>query len=107
VDAFGLIPSSPVVKLGGEEHRLTRSRILVCAPSNAALDEIVLRVLRHGLLDAGGHKITPTIVRAGVAARMHASVSAVTLDVLTKQMAGESADFHEVCAPCPHAACYT
>lgn len=84
----------PVIKLGAS--KLTKSRVLVCAPSNAALDEIVLRVLRHGLRDGQGKKVVPNIVRAGVAARMHSSIKTVTLEALISQQVGESADNREV-----------
>lgn len=38
-------------------------RILLCAPSNGAVDEIVLRLMRDGLLNAEGKKYSPAIVR--------------------------------------------
>lgn len=91
---YGLKNVNPVVKLG--TSRLTKSRVLVCAPSNAALDEIVLRVIRHGLRDGAGNKVVPNIVRAGVAARMHSSIKSVTLEALVSQVVGESADSREV-----------
>lgn len=40
-------------------------RILVCAPSNAAVDEIMLRVAEKGLLMSSGNYATPRIVRVG------------------------------------------
>lgn len=43
----------------------TRVRLLVCAPSNCAVDEIVARVLRLGLVDTDGKVWQPTIVRLG------------------------------------------
>ena len=85
---------NPVVKLG--TSKLTKSRVLVCAPSNAALDEIVLRVLRKGLRDGAGNKVVPNIVRAGVAARMHSSIKTVTLEALVSQIVGEGAGSREV-----------
>ena len=57
--------------------------VLVCAPSNSALDEIVLRLLHDGLLDSGGATYTPSLVRVGV--RPHASVKAVTMDSLVDE----------------------
>ena len=35
----------------------------VCAPSNSALDEIVLRLITDGLTDQDGHTFTPNVVR--------------------------------------------
>lgn len=40
-------------------------RILVCAPSNAATDELLNRVLRERFTDVHGDKYTPTVVRVG------------------------------------------
>jgi hypothetical protein len=96
-NVYGLLPSSLPVVLS--RTRLTKTRILVCAPSNAAVDEIVLRVLRQGLLDGQAQAFVPTIVRAGVAKRTHLSVAKVTLDALVnKALDGREADYQEVCA---------
>ncbi len=43
-------------------------RALVCAPSNSALDEIVMRLLAAGLRGASGEVYRPTVVRTGVQA---------------------------------------
>jgi hypothetical protein len=42
-----------------------RPRILVCAPSNAATDELLHRVLSRRLIDVHGNKYTPHVVRVG------------------------------------------
>jgi hypothetical protein len=39
---------------------------MVCAPSNAAIDEIIKRLLQNGLISDKGDKILPKIVRVGV-----------------------------------------
>ena len=54
-NCFGLTAQCQPVRLGVASG--PRARVLVCAPSNAALDELVLRVLQHGLLDGqvSGH----------------------------------------------------
>lgn len=76
---------------------LSKRRVLVCAPSNAAVDEIVLRVIQQGLLDGRAKPVNPVIVRAGVATRMHPSVMAVSLDsLITKRLDGKEGDVHEV-----------
>lgn len=54
-DVFGLAPRTPPVRVGGELG--PKAHVLVCAPSNSALDEIVLRLLSHGLLDQCGHPV--------------------------------------------------
>ncbi|KNA06822.1 hypothetical protein SOVF_177480 isoform B [Spinacia oleracea] len=45
--------------------RKYRVRVLVCAPSNSALDEIVLRVLNTGVRDEYDRAYNPKIVRVG------------------------------------------
>ncbi|KAI4312515.1 hypothetical protein MLD38_037321 [Melastoma candidum] len=64
-------------------RRRYRARVLVCAPSNSALDEIVLRVLNSGIRDEDGHAYNPKIVRIGLKA--HHSVQAVSMDHLVQQ----------------------
>ncbi|KAL0727825.1 hypothetical protein Bca4012_023918 [Brassica carinata] len=61
-------------------NRKYRIRVLVCAPSNSALDEIVLRLLTTGLRDENAQKDTPNIVRIGVKA--HHSIKSVSIDYL-------------------------
>ena len=68
-------------------HTYKRSKILICAPSNSALDEIVLRIMRNGLVDGAGATYSPTIVRVGV--NVHHSVKQVHMDTLISQRLGE------------------
>ncbi|MFN3603053.1 MAG: AAA domain-containing protein, partial [Dietzia sp.] len=42
-----------------------RPRILVAAPSNAAVDEIAARIMRSGFTDGQGARYNPAIVRVG------------------------------------------
>jgi senataxin len=80
--AFGLAPtlrSQPRPHVVGSA-RAPRAHVLVCAPSNSALDEIVLRLLSSGLVDGRGRPYTPSVVRIGVNA--HRSVRSVALDSL-------------------------
>lgn len=42
-----------------------RPRILVCAPSNAATDELLNRVLERRFVDVHGARYTPHVVRVG------------------------------------------
>lgn len=41
------------------------SRLLVCAPSNAAVDELLLRLLKEGVVSASGKVKKPKLVRLG------------------------------------------
>ncbi|KAJ6734513.1 DNA2/NAM7 HELICASE FAMILY [Salix purpurea] len=69
--------------------RKYRVRVLVCAPSNSALDEIVLRLLKTGVHDENVRTYNPKVVRIGLKA--HHSVQSVCMDNLVKQKQGESA----------------
>lgn len=46
---FGLLDTRPPVRVGKAVG--PKAHVLVCAPSNSALDEIVSRLLQAGLLD--------------------------------------------------------
>ncbi|KAL2454450.1 putative helicase MAGATAMA 3 [Abeliophyllum distichum] len=63
--------------------RKYRVRVLVCAPSNSALDEIVLRLLNTGIRDENDRAYNPKIVRIGL--KPHHSVQAVSMDYLVEQ----------------------
>ena len=71
--------------LGSDAYK--RLKILVCAPSNSALDEIVLRIIQNGLIDGSGSTYSPTVVRVGVS--VHRSVQSVSMEELVKQRVGE------------------
>lgn len=45
--------------------RLAPIRVLVCAPSNSAVDELMLRVMKQGLHTKSGHRMSPRLVRVG------------------------------------------
>ncbi|KAG7542768.1 P-loop containing nucleoside triphosphate hydrolase [Arabidopsis thaliana x Arabidopsis arenosa] len=88
----GFFPTSgnelkPEVVNASRKYRL---RVLVCAPSNSALDEIVLRLLTTGLRDENAQTYTPKIVRIGLKA--HHSVASVSLDHLVTQKRGSAID---------------
>ncbi|XP_038881790.1 probable helicase MAGATAMA 3 isoform X2 [Benincasa hispida] len=66
-----------------KSNRKYRVRVLVCAPSNSALDEIVLRVQNTGVRDENDHSYTPKIVRIGL--KPHPSIKAVSMKELVEQ----------------------
>ena len=49
MDAYGLLDQAPLQHVGSHSHE--RTHVLVCAPSNSALDEIVLRLTSDGVMD--------------------------------------------------------
>ncbi|KAI7846383.1 hypothetical protein COHA_000094 [Chlorella ohadii] len=83
-DAFGLLRRCIPRRIGKSEG--PKARVLVCAPSNSALDEIVLRLISVGLTDQDGRVFTPNVVRVGVS--IHHSVQSVALDTLVEHRLG-------------------
>ena len=81
-------PTEKAEIVGEESYR--RTKVLVCAPSNSALDEIVLRVMQSGLLGPGGAAYSPTLVRVGV--NVHHSVEAVSMESLVRERVGATDD---------------
>ena len=61
-----------------------KSRILVASPSNAAVDEVVKRLVKHGLLARNGSVFHPVVVRVGPGCRARRA-KARSLDVLVDQ----------------------
>ena len=49
MDAYGLLDQAPLQPVGSQSNE--RTHVLVCAPSNSALDEIVLRLTSDGVMD--------------------------------------------------------
>ena len=56
-------------------------KLLVCAPSNAAVDELVIR-FKDGVFKTTGEKFIPSIVRLGKSDSINAAVRDVTLEEL-------------------------
>lgn len=87
-DRGGLISGAQKGSAGGNVRPAVRysgnprnSRILVCAPSNGAVDVIVHRLMTDGLVDADGKAFRPPIVRLGNTDALSAEVvQAATLD---------------------------
>ncbi|KAI7818557.1 AAA domain-containing protein [Gamsiella multidivaricata] len=73
----------------------TVSRILVCAPSNAAIDEIVKR-LKGGIRNTVGQIYIPKVVRVGTLETVNAEVRDVALDTLiAKELESSSSSKEE------------
>ncbi|EAR87968.2 AAA domain protein (macronuclear) [Tetrahymena thermophila SB210] len=43
----------------------TKPKIMICAPSNTAVDEIVSRIIEHDLIAPGGQKVKVNVIRIG------------------------------------------
>lgn len=55
-----------------------KPRMLVCAPSNAAVDNIILKIMEDGFVDGSGNRYNPSMVRVGIGQSM--SVKDVALE---------------------------
>jgi senataxin len=74
-------------RVGGGKGASGPARVLVCTPSNAAVDEIVRRLLTFGIRDADGEPYFPDVVRVGP--NFAEDVRARSLDVLARKKAAE------------------
>ena len=82
-----------VLHLGRAIAEVPPKHVLVCAPSNAAIDEIVSRLLQHsgpGMLNERGEQFTPLVVRVGP--NIKESLMDVALDTLAKKRQAEHGD---------------
>lgn len=75
------MPRSNQTKEGSKND----SKILLCTPSNAAVDELILR-LRNGVLGKRGEVIYPKIVRLGRSDAANAAVKDLTLEELVEKL---------------------
>jgi senataxin len=64
---------------------LDKKRVLVCAPSNAAVDELLLRISSNGLIDQNGRRYFPKIVRLGVKSRISEEISLLFIDNIVEK----------------------
>jgi hypothetical protein len=65
----------------GEKQKFKKSPLLICAPSNAAIDEIARRLMM-GILNINGNKFKPSILRIGNHSSIHSDVIPVSLNYL-------------------------
>ena len=64
--------------------KVATKKILLCAPSNAAIDEIANR-LKEGVSGAGRRNVIPKVVRVGTDKAINVSVKDISLDNLVDQ----------------------
>lgn len=80
---------------GSREHALAsarraKPRLLVCAPSNAAVDNIILKIMEDGFVDGKGQKYFPSMIRVGVGQGV--AVRAVALETKVENIFSEHLD---------------
>src|SRR5271167_712855 len=85
-------PGATSIAIPGQQMSVVpqKPRLLLCAPSNAAVDEIVLRLI-GGIRNAQGERYQPRIVRVGRSDNINAHVRKVTLDELVDERLGATA----------------
>ncbi|KAH6773277.1 P-loop containing nucleoside triphosphate hydrolases superfamily protein [Perilla frutescens var. hirtella] len=78
-----------VVKNNKSTGSYSRGRILICAQSNAAVDELVARISNEGLYGCDGQRYTPYLVRVGNARTVHPNSLPFFIDTLVENRLGE------------------
>ena len=73
-----------------EMARKAKPRLLVCAPSNAAVDNIILKIMEDGFVDGQGNRYKPSMIRVGVG--QSDAVRAVSLSTKVDTILAEHAD---------------
>ncbi|CAA22438.1 ATP-dependent RNA helicase Dbl8 [Schizosaccharomyces pombe] len=70
----------------GQTRKTSKNKILICAPSNAAIDEILLRI-KAGVYDHEGIKFFPKVIRVGFGDSISVHAKEFTLEEqMIKQM---------------------
>ncbi|XP_010462744.1 PREDICTED: uncharacterized protein LOC104743346 [Camelina sativa] len=70
-------------------EKIGRGRVLICAQSNAAVDELVSRISSLGIYGGDGKMFKPYLVRVGNAKTVHPNSLPFFLDTLVDQRLGE------------------
>jgi DNA replication protein len=58
--------TSGETKLALADAAKKKPRLLVCAPSNNAIDNVIQKIMENGFMDGSGRRYNPSIVRIGV-----------------------------------------
>jgi senataxin len=73
-----------------ELARKAKPRLLCCAPSNTAVDNIILKIMEDGFIDGQGQRYNPSVIRVGVG--QSANVRAVALETKVDAILSEHMD---------------
>jgi len=83
------------INLKIEDNVTPPEKILVCAPSNVAIDEIVRKIIAMGLIDSEGNKYNPKFIRIGP--NYHNSIKEYSLDyIINNQMNDDNKDKDQI-----------
>jgi hypothetical protein len=80
----GMVPIRTLMQPIHRNHVVPRPHILICAPSNAAVDELLLRITTCNteLRDFGCNLFRPPVVRVGNSEMMNENIMNVSIDSL-------------------------
>jgi senataxin len=73
-----------------ELARKAKPRLLCCAPSNTAVDNIIVKIMEDGFIDGKGQRYNPSIIRVGVG--QSAQVRAVALETKVDSILSDHMD---------------
>lgn len=83
------LPTGPTSNQAQNIDLSKAKKVLVCAPSNAAVDELVLR-LKDGIVNSKGVKYSPKLVRLGRTDAVNSAVKDMTLEELVDSQLGKN-----------------
>ena len=89
-------PAKNIVKMKVmKQYLLTKpQKILICAPSNLAADNILRAFIEHGILNADGDKIPAKVLRIGH--NYHPSLTEYSIDYQKKIQGAKSDRIHNI-----------
>ena len=76
------------------EAKLGLPRVLVCAPSNNAIDNVIIKIMESGFIDGHGYRYNPSIVRIG--SGQSDSVKDVSLETKVDNLLLEAQEFTKI-----------
>jgi senataxin len=79
-------PQATAIQVGrsaGNAPKATKKKILLCAPSNAAIDEVAKRICAG--IFVGGKKVVPSVVRVGAENSINISAREISLEALVQK----------------------
>ena len=86
--------STGAKRLALEEANKDIPRMLVCAPSNNAIDNVILKIMDSGFIDGHGSRYYPSIIRIGTGQSV--TVKDVSLETKVENLMDEAKDVSKI-----------
>ncbi|GJD10353.1 Helicase SEN1 [Galdieria sulphuraria] len=87
--------------LGSLSRSIRKPRVMICAPSNAAVDEAMSKLLQHSFVDVDGNQYQPEMIRMGANERVSEATKALTAErqalVFYNQFCSSSCNHEQYC----------